>query len=182
MKRNRGSVRSAFTLIELMITVAIIGILAATAIPAFMGYTRRAKASEATGNLKAIFTGAASYYLAERSSAGIGASSAGHCTVSATGLLPAAPGGVKQQANFSAVPSFSEIGFSVADFIYYGYAIDSAGASCGGVADRNNVYTFYAEGDLDADGTRSRFELASGTDPENQLYHAPGFYVLNETE
>lgn len=54
--------KRGFTLIELMIVVAIIGILAAVAIPAFINYMKRAKTSEATLNLKSIVEGAVSYY------------------------------------------------------------------------------------------------------------------------
>jgi type IV pilus assembly protein PilA len=51
-----------FTLIELMIVVAIIGILAAIAIPNFIKFQARSKQSEAKSNLKAIFTAEKSYY------------------------------------------------------------------------------------------------------------------------
>jgi type IV pilus assembly protein PilA len=48
--------KAGFTLIELMIVVAIIGILAAIAIPNFLKFQARAKQSEAKTNLKAIFS------------------------------------------------------------------------------------------------------------------------------
>ena len=60
IKRVKGN--QGFTLIELMIVVAIIGILAAIAIPNFMTYQAKARQSEAKVGLGGIFTSATSYF------------------------------------------------------------------------------------------------------------------------
>jgi prepilin-type N-terminal cleavage/methylation domain-containing protein len=64
LKQIKG--QKGFTLIELMIVVAIIGILAAIAIPNFLRYQAKSRQSEAKTNLGAIFV-AETAYLSENS-------------------------------------------------------------------------------------------------------------------
>lgn len=51
-----------FTLIELMIAVAIIGVLSAVAIPVYLGYLRRSYLSEATSSISSIKSAEESYF------------------------------------------------------------------------------------------------------------------------
>lgn len=60
MKIQRNS--KGFTLIELLIVIAIVGILAAIAIPQYMGYTRKTKVSEVVHSMGAVKNAIIAYY------------------------------------------------------------------------------------------------------------------------
>ncbi|KGY08290.1 type IV pilin protein [Vibrio sinaloensis] len=62
MKQTNNRKAKGFTLIELMIVVAIIGVLSAIAIPAYQDYVKRSEAASALATVKALITPAELYY------------------------------------------------------------------------------------------------------------------------
>jgi type IV pilus assembly protein PilA len=127
--RTRG-----FTLIELMLAVAIIGILAAIAIPNFVSFQRRSKASEAKANLAAIRTAESSYF------------SEYGTHVSALPSPPSwAPGATGRQphkwVDASAPDGFSILGWAPEGEVWFQYQVTSAGER----------FTAEARSDMDGD-------------------------------
>ena len=139
-KNNKG-----FTLIELMIVVAIIGILAAVAIPNFLRYQLKAKTSEAKTNLKAIATSEEAY-KAERD---------GYVSVVATPLnggptkIPWVITVGVLTGNGGGAGTFEDLGFRPAGDVYYTYAAAIGPDTSTTI---NQCFTADATGDLDGDG------------------------------
>jgi prepilin-type N-terminal cleavage/methylation domain-containing protein len=174
--------RAGFTLIELMVTVGIMGILSATAIPSFAGMVARSKTAEVSGNLNSMFKLSAAYYASERSAQGNNAGVSGFCTVDDAGPLPTLPMPHKQ--TFGGDANFQSLGFALADLTYfsYGLAVKNGLGNCVNVPNTPDLYTFYAHGDLDGDSTMSTFELSAGSDGTNVLYHSHAFFIDREIE
>jgi len=140
--------KGGFTLIELMIVVAIIGILAAIAIPNFLRFQLKAKSSEGKTNLAAIRTAEESYY----SEFGL--------YVSALASPPTINSNLKKAFdNVANGPNagFDRLGWSPEGYVFFNYVVKSNGAY--------SVFTATAQADIDADGTGQTWGYRKGANP-----------------
>ncbi|MEZ4281590.1 MAG: PilZ domain-containing protein [Myxococcota bacterium] len=147
---------SGFTLVELMIVVAIIGLLASTAVPVFARYQLRAKSAEAVANLGAIRVVQEAY------------STEHGIYLAANAEPPLIPGP-------SAVPfdiagtAYAQMGWSPDGRVYFSYAVATSADQTGYTADAaadidgNGILQIWGYVKPDPDGTTTVGQL--GCDP-----------------
>jgi type IV pilus assembly protein PilA len=158
-----------------MVAVAIIGILAAVAIPAFMKYIRKSRTAEARELVKKVYDGARAYYMDPNYAPGSNQPLPAQFPVPGNGsnvLGPTAHSGCcvaggttekcQPQSDLWTDAAWPAIHFSVDEphYFAYGYTVNNDP----GAIDGSNNYVAVAEGDLDCDGAHSTFAMLGYVD------------------
>jgi len=177
---RRGA--SGFSLVELMIVVAIIGILAAVAIPAFTRYVKKSRTTEAIGHLNKMWAGSVSYYMSDfgdgrgtsfpKQFPGLSADfeRATFCCTDPSGRCP---GG---SAIWSSDPVWMALKFALADPHNYipGYTSAGAGTSA--------TFTAMALGNLNCDAVIAEFSRVGSISSVGDVTGQTQPFIKNELD
>jgi prepilin-type N-terminal cleavage/methylation domain-containing protein len=173
-------IRQGFTLIELIIVVAILLILGLVAVPAFVKYLRRTKTQEAVDNVRKLFDSSVAYFESEHKSKS-GAVLPRQFPAS-VGRTPAEPccktkgkKCIPKKDTFEN-PTWSALNFSIEDPFYFQYQYDSSGT------DAASKFEASAFGDLDCDGIFSTYTRSGTITNENSVSGGAGLVTKNDIE
>jgi prepilin-type N-terminal cleavage/methylation domain-containing protein len=176
---QQRSKRAGFSLVEVMMVVAMIGILATLAGTAWMRYVKRSRTSEAVGHLQKMWAGSLAYYEADHSnSAGVMRDKQfpGDCTPVTE---PDCCGNSDQRCKGSdpvyQLDPWKSLSFNLSDKHLYRPQYTAC-------PDPKRNMVAEAFGDLDCDGVLSRFIRKADVQTNGDVggYGTPA--VINETE
>ncbi|MCA9582354.1 MAG: prepilin-type N-terminal cleavage/methylation domain-containing protein [Myxococcales bacterium] len=195
LRRAAVDPKKGFTLMELMITVAIVGVLSTVGFASFERFVTKSKASEGILGLGVLHKAATAYYYADHTTQGLGATNASRCLASypiSDGVDSGKTGGIGNNTiagNKGKVigdansPLMDAIGFDTSGYVYYWYYVNTyvgptAWGTCGVTGPVPLAYIYGANADLDGDGRPSAIYMAAGIDGNNELHRRGGIMQI----